>query len=313
MRKDFHWLWVLVIPMIVVLPIVAPEGGNVLLLMTVPFVKAGEILRGLSLSGDMGNLVAIGLYLMVCALPLWLIRRDSGMLENGLLIVASILMLRVMWLMINPGQMTAYMRNDLGMTIHAGAVYSVMITWGLLKLLRSADRTVQERIYSALRIFLMICAVQFVMEGLGFGFSAFREKFNAVHAGNTALSDSQLMPTVLFMSLEYCLKVVEHLMIAWILMLGVKLLEKLEEDPYSEDCQKMAQVIFSWCKKAIPFAAVSNMLLNVGQVLMAPILVNVSMELRMPVLSLAVTFSVMALTRLLAQGKAIKDDNDLFI
>ena len=69
MRKDFHWLWVLVIPMVVVLPIAAPEGGNVLLLMTIPFVKAGEILHSLSLSGGLGNLVAIGLYLMVCALP----------------------------------------------------------------------------------------------------------------------------------------------------------------------------------------------------------------------------------------------------
>ena len=244
---------------------------------------------------------------------LWLIRRKDGLLGNCLLIVASLLMLRVMWLMVNPGQMIPVLCNETGMAIHAGAVYSVLITWGLLKLLRSADHTVQERIYDALRIFLIICAVQFAMEGIGFGFGAYREKMNSITGGNTALRDSQLMPTILFLTLEYCLCMLEHLMIAWILMLGVKLIERLEEDPYSADCQKMAQVIFSWCRKAIPIVAVSNMILNVGQVLLAPILVNVSMELRIPVLSLAVTFGIMALTRLLAQGKAIKDDNDLFI
>jgi hypothetical protein len=41
--------------------------------------------------------------------------------------------------------------------------------------------------------------------------------------------------------------------------------------------------------------------------------VNVDFQLRLPVLSLAVTFGLMALVRLIDQGKALKEDNELFV
>ena len=313
MRKDFAWLWIFVIPLLLILPAMSPEGGNVLLTMALPFTAAGDILRNLSLSGGMGNLVAIGLYVLLCIAPLLLIRKGDGWRVNGLLIVASAVMFWVMWLMVNPGQMPAAMRSDVGKAIYAGAIYSVMITWGVLKLMTKADLTVQAKVYGALRIFLLICAGQFLLEGLGFGMGEFRSQLKQISEGNTALSSAQLMPSFLFAALDFAFGVMESMLVARILVLGTRLLDALEEDPYSEHCHRLSGEIFLWCKKTIPLVAVSNLFLNLSQVLFASVLVNVNLQLRIPALSLAVAFGMMALTRLLGEGKAIKEDNDLFI
>lgn len=313
MRKDLNWLWIFAIPLVILLPAAAPGGGNLLLSLAWPFVKAGEILRNLSLSGGMGNLAAIGLYVLLCVAPLLLIRKGDGWRVNGLLVLGSAVMFWVMWLMVNPGMMPAVMRSEVGKAIYAGTIYSVIITWGVLKLMSKADLTVQSNIYGALRIFLLICAGQFVFVGLGLGMGAFRSQMNALAEGNTALSDSQLMPTVVFLALDFGFGLMENLLVAWILILGTRLLDALEEDPYSALAHRLSGTIFHWCKKTIPMVALANLILNLGQVLLAPVLLNVQMELRLPILSMAVAFGMMALTRLLGEGKAIKEDNDLFI
>ena len=313
MRKDLNWMWILVLPLLLLLPVLSPEGGNLLLSLAWPFVKAGEILRKLSLSGGMGNLAAIGLYIMLCIAPLFLIRKDDSIRVNGLLAVGSAMLFWVMWLMVNPGQMPAHMRNDMGKALYAGTIYSVMITWGVLKLMSKTDLTVQSKIYEALRIFLLICAGQFLFVGLGLGLGQFRTQLDAAEAGNTALSDMQLMPSIIFITMDFCYGLLENLGVAWVLMLGTRLLDALEEDPYSQRCHALSVEIFRWCKKMIPLVAGVNLTLNLAQVLLAPLLVTVHLELRLPILSLAVAFGMMALTRLLEEGKAIKEDNDLFV
>ena len=313
MRKDLNWTWILVLPLLLLLPLLSPEGGDLLMSLAWPFVKAGQILRKLSLSGAVGNLCATGLYVLMCVGPLLLIRRGDGRRSNCLLVLCSAVMFWVMWLMVNPGQMPANMRNDLGKAIYAGTIYSVMITWGVLRLMSRADLTVQSRIYQALRIFLLICAGQFLFVGLGLGLGQFRAQLNATEAGNTALTDMQLMPSIIFITMDFCYGLLENLAVAWALMLGTRLLDAMEEDPYSQRCHGISLEIFRWCKKMIPLVAGANMSLNVGQVILARWLVNVNLELRLPTLSLAVAFGMMALTRLLEEGKAIKDDNDLFV
>lgn len=313
MRKDLNWMWLLALPVLLLLPMLSPDGGDLLQSLAWPFVKAGQILRKLSLSGSVGNLCAIGLYVMLCVAPLFLIRRGDGIRTNILLVVGSAVMFWVMWLMVNPGQMPAHMRSDMGMAIYAGTIYSVMITWGVLKLMSRTDLTVQKNIYEALRIFLLICAGQFLFVGLGLGLGQFRAQLAATEAGNTALTDMQLMPSIIFITMDFCYSLLENLAVAWILVLGTRLLDALEEDPYSQRCHDISLEIFRWCKKMIPLVAGVNLTLNLGQVLLARWLVNVNLELRLPTLSLAVAFGMMALTRLLEEGKNLKEDNDLFI
>ena len=311
--KSLTWLWILGVPMIIGLVAASPEQGNVLLLLALPFTVAGNILRELSLSGSAGNWVAIGLYTAVCITPLLLIRTSDSSRENMLLVLATAVLFRVMWLMVNPNMMPQTMRNDVGRSIYAGAVYSVFVTWGITKLMLKTDLTESGKVYRVLRTFLLVCAALFLIDGIGLGLSSFRADLNEMTAANTMLSESELLPSIMFLAGSFTFRVVESVLVAGILFIAYRLVMELEEDPYSQRCHDISCSIFLWCRRTIRVVAASNLAMNLGQVLFAGNLVNVDFQLRLPVLSLAVTFGMMALTRLLDQGKALKEDNELFV
>lgn len=311
--RSFSWLWIFAIPLSIGLVALSPEEGNVLLLLALPFTAAGNILRELSLSGELGNWVAIGLYAAVCVSPLILIRKSDSARENLLLVLATAVLFRVMWLMVNPNMMPAPMRNEVGKSIYAGAVYSVFVTWGITKLMLKTDLSEQGKIYKALRVFLAVCATLFLVSGFGVGISSFRADLNRLTAENTLLSENQLMPSIMFLTAEFTFRAAESVLMAWILFLAFRLVLELEEDPYSQRCHDLSCVITLWCRRTIRVVAASNLAMNLGQVLLAGKLVNVDVVLHLPVVSLAVTFGMMALTRLLDQGKALKEDNELFV
>ena len=52
---------------------------------------------------------------------------------------------------------------------------------------------------------------------------------------------------------------------------------------------------------------------NLAQILLTPILHNISASLTVPVMGLAVCFAMLAVTKLLVRGKALKDESDLFV
>ena len=54
-------------------------------------------------------------------------------------------------------------------------------------------------------------------------------------------------------------------------------------------------------------------MLNVAQILLTPLLQNISVTVTVPVAGLAVCFAMLAVTKLLIRGKELKDDNDLFV
>lgn len=311
--KRLTWLWILGVPLIIGLVAASPEQGNVLLLLAVPFTAAGNILRELSLSGTAGNWVAIGLYVAVCISPLLLIRKSDSSRENLLLVLATAVLFRVMWLMVNPDMMPYTMRNEVGKSIYAGAVYSVFVTWGVTKLMLKTDLNASEKIYQALRTFLLACAALFLIDGVGLGLSSFRADLNGMTAANTMLSDSELLPSIMFLAGAFTFRVAESILVAGILFIAYRLVLELEADPYSQHCHDISCSIFLWSRRTIRVVAASNLAMNLGQVLFAGYLVNVDFQLRLPVLSLAVTFGMMALTRLLDQGKALKEDNELFV
>ena len=90
-------------------------------------------------------------------------------------------------------------------------------------------------------------------------------------------------------------------------------MQEIAENPFSEACHTLCARLTLWCRRIICLLMGANLAMNLGQMLFAGRLVNVDLVLRLPVLSLAVAFCLMALSCLLDQGKELKDDNDLFI
>lgn len=291
----------------------APEGmENILWVLVLPFSLVGSGLRALSLMGGAGNAAAIVLYVLVCLTPLLLLKKGRREKEDWLIVCAVPVMFYVMYLMINPGMIPVNMGADLGKLLCAGAVYSLLLGWGVMKLLRASDEMGQKHIYGALRLFLYICAVECVATGIGGSIGGLRSQIAQIQAANT-MPGLNLMPTYIFSFLSWAAIAVEYSLNAVVMLWGVELLKAVEEDPYSGRCVEVSAKTAQWCKRSLAAVTMMNLALNLGQVLLASLLHNIELELRLPVLSLALAFGTLALTRLLGQGKELKEDNDLFI
>lgn len=311
MNKKMLWI-ALAAGLLAVLAFVPGVGGDILLALALPFTALGRLLRTLSLSGGIGNAAAIAVYAAVCCVPLVLWWKSRRQTEDWLLVLLSGVLAFVLYLMVNPGLRPPLLQNEVGDITYAGAAWSVVITWGVLKLLRSSDRILERSIYKALRIFLLICAAECVLDGFGLGFAGFRERI-ALLGDREAMFGFGKFPTYLFLFLDFAAVAAEGGLTALMLCKGAKLLEVLEADPFSAACVEAGREVGRACRRTLMIVSLSNLALNIGQVLMAGMLLDIGMEVRIPVSGMAISFGMLALTRLLSQGKELKDESDLFI
>lgn len=287
-------------------------AGSVLSILAQPFDLIGRMLRTMSLSGGAGNAGAIVIYVLVCLSPLALLYKRKLWKEDILLAGCTALLFYVMYQMVNPHRITPLLDQSASKMILGGAVYSLLIAWGILKLLRRGANNTDTRMYRALRIFLMICAGECFVAAFGVGIMELRGDFDAIRAANT-MPGLNLTPTYVVRVLMFAAAALEYSLDGLVMLQGVKLLGELEADPYSEGCVAAADKINRLCVTALTLITLSNMALNVIQALAINYLHNIDVHISFPVMSMAVVFGTMALTRLLVQGKEIKDDNDLFV
>lgn len=284
---------------------------DVFAVLALPFSLAGQGLRWLSFSGTAGNLAAIGLYILLSLLPLLLGLRRKWKAEDWLLPGCCLLLLYVLYEMINPGNRPVVLLGKVGDLVLSGCVYSVLLCWVMIKLVRSSDQMGTADIYQALRIFLWLCITEFAM-AMVLEAAGCPAAIAAIRDANT-MPGLNLTPTYGFVILSRAASALEYGLDIWVLLLSIRLLRALEADPYGEDCCRTAERVSVWCKRALVIIALSNLALNVLQVAAASALHNLDISFRLSVLSMAVCFTLLALTRLLNQGRELKEDNELFI
>lgn len=288
------------------------NGGSILFLAVMPFSLLGKGLRALSLSGLAGNIAAIVIYATVCILPLVLILRKKKEKEDWLLVLGSAMLFYVLYLMINPGLMPNGMSSNVGSVILCGTVVSVFVSWGILKLLRKGETMEIGSGYHALRVLLGACAALYIVAGFGIGAGELKAEIEAVRTGNT-MPGQNLLDTYIFLFLIFAVQTLEYTLDACLMLLGIDLTKELEQNPYSESCVIAAGNMSKKAQGYLTAILLSNMVLNIAQVLAASRLYNIDAMVRIPVFSVALCLGSMALTRLLGQGKQIKEENDLYI
>lgn len=294
-----------------VLSFVPNVGGGIFGALTLPFTALGWLLRTLSLSGGAGNVAAIALYALVCCIPLIFWRRSKRKGEDWLLVLLCGVLALVLYYMVNPNLRHSLLQNHVGDTVYASAVWSTIVTWGVLKLVRSGEERLERNIYRILRIFLLLCAASCLMEAFGTGLAGLRQGFerNSMDYGFGIVKE----PTYLFLILDYLALAAEKGLTAVVLYKGSTLLEELEADPFSEECVRAAGEVSRWCRQSLVIISLTVLALNIGQLLMSGLLLNVYLTVNFPVMGMAVSFAMLAVTKLLVRGKELKDESDLFI
>ena len=95
--------------------------------------------------------------------------------------------------------------------------------------------------------------------------------------------------------------------------LALKLVDVMSSDRYSEDTVIVANQLSQWCAKTLAVVMISNMGLNLIQLIFANELRNMSSNVSIPVVSIAFVLAVLILARMIAENRTLKGDNDLFI
>ena len=309
MKRERIWLFITIV-LALILAFVPGAGGDIFGLLALPFTLLGGLLRKLSLSGGFGNIAAIVVFGLVSAVPLVFWFRSKRKAEDWLLVLLSVVTGLVLYYMINPALRHALLQNETGDGVYAGVFWSCLMTWGVLKLLNSGEALLRGNIYRALRIFLLLCAGSCILNVFGLRLGWLVEQLRLYSDMAYGFWKG---PTYFFLLLDFAVTAAENGLTALVLYKGAKLLGTLEADPFGTACVEAAGDVSRWCRQTLAIVSLMSLTLNISVLLMSDLMLNINLELRIPVFGMAVAFSVMALSRLLTQGKELKDETDLFI
>ena len=293
--------------------------------MTAPIELAGGLLRELSLSGLGGNLLAWAIVLLAAGLPLLLLvlppNRGRRHWEDIFLPASSLLLIGLAFCAANP----SYLNDDFGTTwlIAAAVVWvSLLVFWGVLRLLRGMEEAPLEKLSGVLRILLVGCAALLVFAAASRVSGAIVEinnlqqdwtLFLAVASvpepsgltGDQALNIALALPLV---------ELIPDLLGAWMLLLAADLTTALARDPFGEESVGRCVTTARWSRLAIQATLV--LALGVNLVKLArydSLITEVKVSLDLPLIPLILSAALYLLCRCVQRGRELQEDNDSII
>jgi len=281
-------------------------------LLAFPFEQLGAALRALSLSGKVGNGLALLIWVGLSLSPLIPILRHKGKqgckYESVALILLSIALFLVLYGMANPVMLyNAF--PDMGESalpvmkaVMGTAVWSLTVLWVVLRLLRLFLAGDTNKLLGYLRAMLYaLCALFTGVIALSCGASLV-----------SGLADVQrgldgVMTVVRFLvaALPYALDIA-------VTLSALTLLDALLSEEES-DVAKLSDKLSRICCISLGVVTASAASLNVLQLIFSRQLSDIAVTVDIPIMSLAFVLAVLLVARLIAENRRLQNDNDLFI
>lgn len=293
--------------------------------LTAPIELAGGLLRELSLSGPGGNLLAWAIVLLAAGLPLLLLvlppNRGRRHWEDIFLPASSLLLIGLAFCAVNPSYLDRFFGSTL--LIAAAMIWvSLLVFWGVLRLLRGMEEAPLERLSGVLRILLVGCAALLVFAAASRVSGAIVEinnlqqdwtLFLAVASvpepsgltGDQALNIALALPLV---------ELIPDLLGAWMLLLAADLTTALARDPFGEESVGRCVTTARWSRLAIQATLV--LALGVNLVKLArydSLITEVKVSLDLPLIPLILSAALYLLCRCVQRGRELQEDNDSII
>ena len=287
--------------------------------------EAGAWLRQLSLSGAGGNVLAWAIVLLAAGLPLLLLvlppNRGRRHWEDIFLPASSLLLIGLAFCAVNPSYLDRFFGSTL--LIAAAMIWvSLLVFWGVLRLLRGMEEAPLERLSGVLRILLVGCAALLVFAAASRVSGAIVEinnlqqdwtLFLAVASvpepsgltGDQALNIALALPLV---------ELIPDLLGAWMLLLAADLTTALARDPFGEESVGRCVTTARWSRLAIQATLV--LALGVNLVKLArydSLITEVKVSLDLPLIPLILSAALYLLCRCVQRGRELQEDNDSII
>ena len=293
--------------------------------LTAPIELAGGLLRELSLSGPGGNVLAWAIVLLAAGLPLLLLvlppNRGRRHWEDIFLPASSLLLIGLAFCAVNPSYLDRFFGSTL--LIAAAVIWvSLLVFWGVLRLLRGMEEAPLERLSGVLRILLVGCAALLVFAVASRVSGAIVEinnlqqdwtLFLAVASvpepsgltGDQALNIALALPLV---------ELIPDLLGAWMLLLAADLTTALAREPFGEESVGRCVTTARWSRLAIQATLV--LALGVNLVKLArydSLITEVKVSLDLPLIPLILSAALYLLCRCVQRGRELQEDNDSII
>jgi len=278
-----------------------------------PLEQIGFLLRKLSLHSAAGNAAAIVLYAAVSLLPvlaMLVIRRRRRLhTEDWGLVLISGAVFFVLYRMINPGSMPELWRvsETAAKAVLGGVVYSLLIGYAVLRLLRSFSASDIGQLQKKLCVLLQLLGVFFVAQASAGCLLQILTAIRQVHAQNTV---GDLRMTVVFLVLRGIIDALPYLLDLGIVLAALKL---VRAERHSAAAVAAADMLSNRCCGMLAVTVVSNGCFNLLQILVSRHLLVVESVMILPLFSVLFALAMLLIARLTRENKQLKDDNDLFV
>lgn len=283
-----------------------------------PFEQIGWVLREMSLSGAVGNVAAIIIYIIISLIPCgiwWLLqKKGKGAGEDKFLPLISVLLFAVIYYMINPGLLAVSSYGG-GKILLGGTFYSVLFGYLVLRILKKFVSADAVQLKKWLRMLAYIVAVLFVYMVFGNRFGTLVDSIRNVNQANSGFSgmSSGLEITYIFLILKFVVDAVPYMLDIFIILTAIKVLDELLLDPYSDIAVSASEKLGNLCVKALVITVISAIVFHLLQLIFSGSIRQINVVVSIPVFSMAFVLAVLLTVRYIRENQRLKRENDLFI
>lgn len=289
-----------------------------------PFEQIGMGIRVLSLSGVVGNLIAIVLYVTISLLPclayLILRKKEKACKIDWMLPALSILLLIVNYYMINPGLLKENVPGT-GKWMLGSGVYAVLTGYLILRFVQKSASASVKKLQKNILLLLGCSNFVFVYAVFGQEFGKLVTAILEVQSANTGFGwemgiESQMTDlgiTYFVLAIQFFGNALPYLLDIVIIFFAIDMIRAFEVNRYSEQAMTATNRLADVCKKALVLTVIVQIAVNILQILFYKMLYQINLTITIPLLSILFVMVALLYAKYLKEDQKLKQENDLFV
>lgn len=273
-----------------------------------PFSLLAEALRNLSLKSQIGNGIAIILYIVISCIPLFTyLFIKKRILIDHLLPILTVELFIILYLLINPQTIQI---PFLSWTIDIFMTTSIF-SYICLRIIYIAKKADKSKLSIYFSYALHVIVIAFVFIGTLLTVLSFTNEIEPLLQPNNISANKQF--TYVILLLEHVVYALPFLFNAYITNECSLLLRKLSKQAYDESILKDISKISNLSYYSVCSIIIMNLGLQIMRILCLQKISDINITLEFPFFSIIFLLTILLLSKLLAENISLKKDNDLFI
>lgn len=267
-----------------------------------PLLVIAKLLRQLSLTSAIHNMLAIVIYLFLATTPLMIlvaiiIKRRKLNIEDYLLVIISISLFIGLYLLINPGLISIQIYYAI-----SPMITSLILAYIVFKILRIAKNVNSAKIGKVINGFLYLTMTLFILIAWFMLIQGLDVITNTTIDNNTTIK-----------LLQQAINFIAYLLEIIIINKLIRLLSVYQNDKYDAKISVLAASLSKLIRRSINFVVGGSIVIQALYLCFAAYITDINISINFPFTSLIFVFVILFIVNIIEENRQLKDDNDLFI